>query len=101
MADWLCCRAFERRSCSDAQQALDTFRQAERESGGRAIRYSANALALLGRGDEARSLLDGLHAVPGNPSSLYSSLDRMSLALSQGRKKDALAEAAEEWEVTA
>lgn len=78
----------------NAQQALDTFRQAERESGGRAIRYSANALALLGRGDEARSLLDGLHAVPGNPSSLYSSLDRMSLALSQGRKKDAVGEAA-------
>ncbi|MEN5208374.1 putative peptide modification system cyclase [Stenotrophomonas terrae] len=78
----------------DAQQALDTFRQAERESGGRPIRYSANALALLGREDEARSLLDRLHAVPGNPSSLYSSLDRMSLALSQGRKSDALVEAA-------
>jgi putative peptide modification system cyclase len=76
------------------QQALEVFRQAERESGGRPIRYSANALAILGRGDEARAILDGMNAVSGNPSSLYSSLDRMSLALSQGRNADALREAA-------
>lgn len=77
------------------EEALRTFREAESEAGGKPLRYSANALAVLGRLEEAQALLEQVKPTPGNPSSLYSSLDRVSVALS--RSQPAVAEAEAEW----
>jgi putative peptide modification system cyclase len=76
-----------------AEQALQTFREAESEGGGKPLRYSGNALAVLGRLDEAQKLLEQIRPAPGNPSSLYASMDRISVALSRSQRAQAVAEA--------
>lgn len=77
----------------NAEQALQTFREAENEGGGKPLRYSGNALAVMGRLDEAQKLLEQIKPTPGNPSSLYSAMDRISVALSRSQRAQAVAEA--------
>lgn len=70
-------------------EALAQFRLSERESGGRPIRYRADALAVLGRYDEAWATLAAIKPSPDTPSSLYSHLERISIALDQGHFEQA------------
>ena len=76
------------------ERALALFLQSEQSSGGQPIRYRADALAVLGRYDEAWETLSDVKPSPDTPSSLYSNLERVSIALDQGNSDLALRNAA-------
>jgi putative peptide modification system cyclase len=68
------------------QDALASLAQSEQAGGGRPTRYRADALALLGRYDDAWKALDAVprEQVP-TPASLYANLESISIALDQGQ----------------
>jgi putative peptide modification system cyclase len=66
-------------------EALASLLLAEEASDGKPTRYRADALALAGRYDEAWAMLDAIPKDPAAPSSLYSNLERISIAVDQGR----------------
>lgn len=75
--------------------AIEQYRLADRLGGRQPTRYSAAALAALGRYDEAWQILDALKPREGEPSSFYMNLERVSVALDQQRFEVARRKAAE------
>ncbi|MDX1554991.1 MAG: putative peptide modification system cyclase, partial [Xanthomonadales bacterium] len=75
------------------EEGLASFLLSEKESGGGAIRYRADALAVLGRHAEAREVLKSIKVEPSRPSSLYSHLERISIPLELGEFDEATGQA--------
>lgn len=84
-----------RLALGDPAAAIEQYRLADGLGGRQSTRYSAAALAALGRYDEAWQVLDALKPRVGEPSSYYMNLDRVSVALDQQRFEVARNKAAE------
>ena len=67
------------------EKALKSLLLAENAADGKPSRYRADALALAGRYTEAWAVLDAIPKDIGVPSGLYSNLERISIAVDQGR----------------
>ncbi len=75
------------------EQALANILESEKAADGAPTRYRASALAMLGRYDEAWKVLDAIGSDPRVPTSLFVYLDRISVAIDQGRLEMAAAHA--------